>query len=535
MLYLAEVKKQTRAFIGTSRTELKLLACQHNDQTWSSVPGEEIIAVEELDQVGEGALLMLNLSSNRQVQGEPERAAPELVRQLQKLSRLSEKLKDQQEEIEQWKQSLTYQSQELSRREIEMETRLEQLEEVERELSQIERRRQEAESAWDRVEQTQDQLQDFQRRFGAILELSGQDAERIQQLISRIANSPEGLESLNQPVKAALSALEAQQEIFNRFWQQLDNLKSQVQKQQQAIEQQGDSLKSRFQELETARDSLENAKIQLAVQQNILNNKQELLNKVNLDLQTTRGLQETIERLGAGVGDVSADSQLDVASLENMPLGELETTVNRLQADLDKLVRFVNDQEEELTLQCQTVQELQEKLKEAGDFDRIDLENELAEEQERKEFLDETLVGQRRNLRERQGVLLQYLRVLRRRQGIMEFEDNTATIDFSPFLAQLEELDNDTNQARQQLETDIEHLQSSVQQIQEMIQQLDKEQAQKTQNLKIEEENWQQAQIIVARLETRLNFYEDTLQPLQNQLDETKHQLGILQQWLNPA
>ena len=536
MLYLAEVKKQTRGFIGTSRTELKLLACQHNDQTWSAVPGEEVVSVEEFEeQVGEGALIMLNLANNRQVQGKPERAAPELVRQLQKLSRLSEKLKDQQEEIEQWKQSLTYQSQELTRREMEMEARLEQLEEIEKELSQIERRRQEAESAWEQVEQTQQQLRAFQSRFGAILELSGEEAEQLQQLISRITNSPERLDSLNQPLNAALSAIESQQTVFNRFWQQLEQLKSQVQQRQQAVQQQGATLKNRLQELDETRSSLEGAKIQLAVQQNILSNKQELLSKMTLDLQMTQGLQDTLERLASGSGDVPAEASIDVANLESMPLGELEETVNHLQADLDKLVRFVNDQEEELTLQSQTVQELQEKLSQAGDFERIDLEHELTEEQERKQFLDETLVGQRRNLKERQEVLLQHLRVLRRRQGIMDFEGPMPTLNLDPVLVQLEELANNTNRERQTLEADIEHLQNSVQQIQAMIQKLDAEQAQKMQQLKTEEENWQQAKIEISGDQTRLTLYEETLQPLQNQLDETKHQLVILQQWLNPT
>ncbi|MEA5535904.1 pilus motility taxis protein HmpF [Crocosphaera sp. XPORK-15E] len=536
MLYLAEVKKQTRGFIGSSRTELKLLACQHNDQTWSSVPGDEIIAIEkELDQVGEGALLMLNLGNNRQIQGEPERAGPELVRQLQKLSRLSEKLKEQQEETEQWKQSLTYQSQELTRREMEMETRLEQLEEVEKELSQIERRRREAESAWDRVEQTQEQLQDFQRRFGAVLDLPGQEAEKIQQLISRLADSSSGVESLNQPLQGALAAVEGQQEILNGFWQQLDSLKAQVQQKQQQVQQQGDVLRSRFQALEETRTSLEGSKIQWQVQQNILSNKQELLNKINWDLQTTQALQDTLERLASGAGDVVSESKVDVVALENMPLGELETIVHNLQADLEKLVRFVNDQEEELTVQCQAVQALQDKLAKAGDFERIDLDQEFAEELERKQFLDETLVGQRRNLKERQEVILQHLRVLRRRQGIMDFDGGSTTINLDPVFNQLEELANNTEQERQKLETEIEHLQHSVQQIQEMIKQLDTEQAQKTQKLHIEEAHWQQAQTQVAQLQTRLSLYQEALQPLQNQVDETRHQLGILGQWLNPS
>ncbi|ACB49800.1 unknown [Crocosphaera subtropica ATCC 51142] len=535
VLYLAEVKKQTRGFIGGSRTEIKLLACQHNDQTWSSVPGEEVVALEELEQLGEGTLLMVNLGNNRQVQGEPELAAPELVRQLQKLSRLSEKLKTQQEEIEQWKQSLQYQSQELTRREAEMEARLEQLEEIEKELSQIERRRQEADSAWNRVEQTQQQFQDFQRRFGPVLELPGAEAEKMQELIVRLAQSSTGLESLEKPFRAAINASEAQQEILNQFWQQLDTLKAEVQRQTRQVQQQGEILENRFQALEETQTSLEEAKIQWGVQQNILSNKQDRLQKVNDNLRVIQELQHTLEQVAGGVGDMVSETKVDVVSLEDMPLGELEEKVKSLQGDLDKLVRFVNDQEEELTLQCQTVQELQDKLAEAGDFERLDLESELAEEQERKQFLDETLVGQRRNLKERQEVLLQYLRVLRRRQGVIDFDSNTPAVNIDPVLIQLEEWENRTTEERETLETEIHHLHNSVQEIQTMIKQLDTEQVQKIKQLEGERENWQQAQIEVAQLQVRLDIYENSLKPLQRELDETKHQLGILGEWLNPS
>ena len=535
MLYLAEVKKQTRGFIGGSRTEIQLLACQHNDQTWSPVPGDEVIALEELDQMGEGTLLMVNLGNNRQVQGEPEPAAPELVRQLQKLSRLSEKLKKQQEDIEQWKQSLQYQSQELARREGEMESRLEQLEAVEKELSQIERRRQEADSAWDRVEESQQQLQEFQRRFGAILELPGTEAERIQQLITRLTESSIGLEALEKPFDGAIKALEAQQAILNGFWQQLDTLKTQVQRQTREVQQQGELLENPFQALQETQSSLTEAQIEWGVQQNILSNKEERLQKVNGNLQTIQALQQTLEQVATGSGDGTSEAKVDRVSLENMPLGELEEKVKNLQEDLEKLVRFVNDQEEELTLYCQTIQELEDKLAQAGDFERLDIENELAEEQERKQFLDETLMGQRRNLKERQEVLLQYLRVLRRRQGVMDFDGQTPTINFDPILVQLEEWETKTIEERKILETEIQHLHDGVQEIQTMMKQLDSEQIQKTKQLEEERENWQQAKVEVAQLQVRLDIYEKGLKPLQQQLDETKHQLGILGQWLNPS
>ena len=99
MLYLAETKKQNKNFLGGYKTELKLLACQHSDQTWSALPSEEAFLTEEMGEAKDGTLWILNLSNNRSLQGSPEIAAPELVRQLQKLSRLSEKLKDQQSEI----------------------------------------------------------------------------------------------------------------------------------------------------------------------------------------------------------------------------------------------------------------------------------------------------------------------------------------------------------------------------------------------------------------------------------------------------
>ena len=196
---------------------------------------------------------------------------------------------------------------------------------------------------------------------------------------------------------------------------------------------------------------------------------------------------------------------------------------------------FFNFQEEELTLQRQTVQELQDKLANVGDFERLELENELAEEQERKEFLDRTLTGQRRNLKERQEILLQHLRVLRRRQGVMEFDGQTPTINLDPIVVQLETWENKVIQEQKALATEIQHLHKSVEETQAMIKQLDTEQAQKTKQLEGERENWQQAQVEVAQLQVRLDLYENTLKPLERPMNETKHQLGILGEWLNPS
>ncbi|MGH2412382.1 MAG: pilus motility taxis protein HmpF, partial [Microcystaceae cyanobacterium] len=448
MLYLAEVKKQTKGFISGLKTELKLLACQHNDQTWSPVPGDEIIVCEEVTQLGEGALLMVALGNNRQIQGTPELAATELVRQLQKFSRLLEKSKDQRLEIEQWKQSLTYQSEELTRRQIELEARLEQLEQMEDEFQQLEPQRQELESAWQRLQEEQQRLETA--KLGVL------EGEQAQSLIGKETHF------LREQLNLVWDTVKCQQTTLETYWQKQEQEKTQARQQQDTVEQQAESLKNRKQDLQLAHISLEGAKIQLQVQQTVLASKQELLGRINLNLQTLEELQETITRLATESGDIQLEHRVDIEALENMPLGELQESVSNLQADLGKLINFVNDQEEELTLQCQTVQELQDNLRSAQEYDRMTIEGELTEEQERKRMLDETLVGQRRNLRERQEILLQHLRVLQRRQGIGDIEERHQRINLEPLLLQLEEQQSNAQEERQRLETEIEHLQNSL-------------------------------------------------------------------------
>jgi len=126
VLYLAEVRKQSRSFLG-AKAELKLLACQRKDQSWSAIPGEEMKEAEEAVNFENGALVLINLGDNRQIQGKVEPAASKLVNILQNFSRVVEKAKKEEDDIEQWKQSLIYQAQELTQREAEMDGRLEQL------------------------------------------------------------------------------------------------------------------------------------------------------------------------------------------------------------------------------------------------------------------------------------------------------------------------------------------------------------------------------------------------------------------------
>jgi polysaccharide biosynthesis transport protein len=111
--------------------------------------------------------------------------------------------------------------------------------------------------------------------------------------------------------------------------------------------------------------------------------------------------------------------------LEQIPLEQLQTTVETLQKEWLKSARLVREQEEELNLQSQTVRDMNEKLRTAGEYhrhaaseyERLSLEVQLVDEEERKRLLDETLVGQRRKLLQQQEIVRHHLRVLEQRRN----------------------------------------------------------------------------------------------------------------------
>jgi hypothetical protein len=120
VLYLAEVQKKSGVF-GGGKADLKLLACQRAD-SWSAVPNQEIVAAEEANSLNPGALVLVDLTANKQVQRLRQDTPGELLKILQSFSRQIDKYKKNSEEIEQWKESLIFQSEELQRREEEIQS-----------------------------------------------------------------------------------------------------------------------------------------------------------------------------------------------------------------------------------------------------------------------------------------------------------------------------------------------------------------------------------------------------------------------------
>jgi DNA repair exonuclease SbcCD ATPase subunit len=532
VLYLAEVKKQTRGFIGGYKTELKLLACQHNDQTWSAIPGEDILTYDETNSLGEGALLLVNLGNNRQLQGNPELAGAEMVRQLQKISRLMERSKKDQENIEQWKQSLTYQSEILNRQKMEMETRIEQIEQIEAEFEYLERKRQELETLKQQLNEQQRHLEEGQINFNSSPNLSPEKQQFIHSLAERLANNHDPGNSPSQILHCTLESVQEQQTILNSCWQSLEEQKKAVENRQVANDEMLDYLEQRARELQTSRNALETAKIQLQIQETVLSQKQELFESLNLTLQTTDSTRQMLLRLLQGE-ELDFDGKIDLEALEKMPLEELESLVKNLQTDLKRWEIFVNDQEEELTLQCQTVEELEARMATIDESERANLEEELAEEQEKKGMLAATLVGQRRNLQERQAIRSQHLKILQQRQGILSPED-AQKCSFEPLLILLEDSYQNNLQESQRLAAEIKRLQEDLPKNRDTIDEQWSDLEQKTREFEEQERQWRDANLALLRLKTQVQQYETFLQPVQDQLDQIRQKLETISQWLMP-
>ncbi|MEG4573645.1 pilus motility taxis protein HmpF [Microcoleus sp. N3A4] len=546
MLYLAEVQKQRSGFgLGGGKAELKLLACQRGEHNWSAVPGDDVIPVEEANKFNDGTLVLVELSASKQVQRIQE-AARQLVSILQNFSRLQDKFKDKEEEIEQWKASLTFSSQELNRREMEMQAREEQLAQMEDELERLEaqrseientrdeahrlraevdRSRMEIETAWEQLRGEQQRVaqQQSQAPQGAVVD--EQQIQRIQELTIKLGGAISSAQGVREQLNQSFGAVGAQQAILDQHWQQLEQKRANAQQQQEEVDRQNQSLQNRWQEWYQSQDALAQARAALKGQQSTLSAKQEQAQSVSLQVRAVEDLYQQLSRLASASGAASTE-QVDVSALEKMPVEELQGLVQHLQQDLEKVFRFVNDQEEELTLQRETIEELQEKIQAASEYDRMALENEMADELESYQMLNETLVGQRLRLQEREDVLKQHQAVLWRRLGTANApKQERADIDLGPIVGQLNAQRQQQAQELQRLENEIQQVRDAASQTEANVNRQNGESEAKRYELKQLEQNLFNQKGAVAELWGRVNVYQEMLQPVQDNLKGLRQKL----------
>lgn len=547
MLYLAEVQKQRSGFgLGGGKAELKLLACQRGEHNWSAVPGDDAIPVEEANKFNDGTLVLVELSASKQVQRIQE-AARQLVSILQNFSRLQDKFKDKEEEIEQWKASLTFSSQELNRREMEMQAREEQLAQMEDELERLEaqrseientrdeanrlreevdRSRVEIETAWEQLRGEQQRVAQQQSQVPQGAMVDQQQTQRIQELMKKLGGAIASAQGVREQLNQSFGAVGAQQAILDQHWQQLEQKHSIAQQQQEEVDRQNQSLQNRWQEWYQSQDALAQARADLKGQQSTLSAKQDQAQSVSLQVRAVEDLYQQLSRLASASGAAGTPQKVDVSSLEKMPVEELQGLVQHLQQDLEKVFRFVNDQEEELTLQQETIEELQEKIQAASEYDRMALENEMADELESYQMLNETLVGQRLRLQEREDVLKQHQTVLWRRLGTANgSKQDRGNMELAPLVAQLNTQRQQQSQELQRLENEIQQLREAISQMEANVNRQNGEGEAKRYELKQFEQNLFNQKGAVAELWGRVKVYQEMLQPVQDNLNALRQKL----------
>lgn len=543
MLYLAELQKRPGGFgLGGNKTDLKLLACQRGENNWTEVRDETIPADEAAKEFTPGALVLVDLSNNKQVQ-QIQEAAPKLVKILQNFSRSQEKFKTQWEEIEQWKASLTFQAQELNRREMELQAKEEQLQQLEGELERLEQQRQEASQVVEEsgrlretVERDREEIESARARLQAEIEefentkgqasgtasLDEGQSDYIKELLDWLSGAIAPTASLGEGVNTSLEATGSLQGLMGEHWQQLEEKQTAAQQQQEELDGLKNEIDGRWNSWKEAEAALAELRSQLKVQQSLLGSKQDYAASLSSQLKAQEDLSQQLTQLASATGQ-GAD-KVNVEALEKMPIEELQQKVDELQRELQKSIGFVNDQEEELALEREEMEELKTQMAAASEYDRLQLEMELNEQQENYKFLNESLVGSQRNLRERQDTMNLHQSVLRRRQGI-PLETDPDSIDLSPAISQVDAQIAGLREQVQKLDEEIEQILKEIAGKEEEINSQSSEQEAQKNEIQQLEENLSERKAAVAELWGRVNLYQEMLQPMQDDLDRLRQKL----------
>jgi chromosome segregation ATPase len=541
VLYLAEVQKPKSGFnISRNKAELKLLACQRTEQNWSAIPGEELIAApDEVSNYNPGVLVLVEMNTNRQIQSQLREAGKNLVGILQNLSRQIEKYKKESDEIESWKQSLNLQTQQLQLRQDEIYGREEDLEQTRAELDRLtqeaqalestlaqhEQSRQELAAKWEQLREKEGYLEQQQQSMGTIV--SEQQIGEIRAALHQLNSAGSGLDS--QQLETTVVAIEEQQDRLDFHSQQLQQYQQQISETQAELDRQQQEIEQRKQQLQELQTSLEQTQTDWEVQQRTLSMQQEYLHRLTIRIELAEENYQKIYLMSKGGSpDLDDEQKIDLEQLESMPINELQTIVENLEKEVERSVKFVHLEEEELQEKQSVIDELHQVIKNANEFDKFKLEADLAEEQDGYNMLDRTLDGQRQTMKERQMFLQIHNRVLRQRQGNSQTIEDSTQIEWDTILKLLEQQRQQQQSELTQTEADIQQLRSTLEQAKARVEQQVNAYLYESQEVQQLECQHQSTKQICTELDTKIKLYQEMIQPLQEHINVFKQQLGNL-------
>jgi chromosome segregation ATPase len=542
VLYLAEVQKPKSGFIsGRSKPELKLLACQRTEQSWSAIPGEELVmGPDEASNYNPGVLVMVEMNANRQIQSQLKDASKHLVGILQNLSRQIEKYKKEADEIESWRQSLSIQSQQLQVRQEEIYGREEELENgraeldrlrqeaqaLETTLEQHEQSRQEIAARWERLREKEQQI-DVQQQSLHCAALNEEQVAEIRAALQQLGGASRSIDS--QQLETTVTAIEVQQNLLDRHQEQLRHQQQRVGETQAELDRQQQEIEQRKQQLQELQTALEETQTAWKVQQHTLSMQQEYVQRIALRIQIEQENYQKIYLMSKGGSTELEDEQkIDLEQLEAMPLEELQKVVDNLQTEVDRSVHFVHLEEEELQEKQVAIDELRQAILVANEFDKLKLEADLADEQDGYNMLDHTLDGQRQTMRERQTFLQIHNRVLRQRQGHPSEAADRSQVEWTSVLNLLDAQRQQQQSELTQMEAEIHNLRSTIDQTKAKIEQQVEAYLQKSQQIQALESQHQTTRKLSTELVATINLYQEMIQPFQEHINSFKQQLGSL-------
>ena len=543
MLYLAEVQKQKSGLLGSGKSELKLIACQRNDQNWSPIPDEMIIA-DEASKLNDRALVLVELSPNRRVRQIQDARRP-LVNILQNFSRQVEKFKLKEEEIDQWKQSLMIQAQELNRRETEMEFRWKQVQRLEHDSkridtqkhsvdtsrteidqlrAEVESNHRDLEGAWEHLRFEQSRLEEISLNYQQSKSVDEERNRVLSDLLDRLSSQTTPIDTVKENLNYAFEFADQQQDALNLHWQKLEIQRHSANQQQKEREELMQKLFGCQNELQQVQNSLAQQITQVQLKTTIVNSKQELTTILKQHLGTEEEFYQKLHYLAANTETEVPKRGIDVAALQKMPLKELEQMVQNWQEKLDSDSDFVQEQEKELQYKQKFIEELQEKIVHSAGEERVNLELELADERDLCQMLNESLVGQRRNLIGQQKTLQQKQVVLWQRQGIAVVREGESS-NLESMVLQLEAHKQQKSTQIQKLEGDMVQMLTTIAADQETIDHQTQEVEANRQEVNSLEEQLLNLRTATAECWGRVNLYQEALQPIQDALDGLRDQL----------
>jgi chromosome segregation ATPase len=527
--YLAELQKTQAAFGLGGNSSVRLLARNTGENVWQPITNEQVLSVQDSSQAKDfkdGQMVIAEITGSNQVQSIQE-ASRKIVNILQAFARSQDKYKSAEEEVEQWKQSLNFQAQELHRREQELEQKDLELEHLDTRKQEIEELEAKFDKERSEIEQLRNNIEVERGHFEAkAAALTVDQAEHIKGLIGQLSTNFTNPDALRDKIYSAVDLINKRQEILTAFWQGLDGLKNESEKQKGILSKSTEELNIRKNQWQQTQIALADAQAELKAQRGILKLQENNMAMSRVQLEAQIDLYEqtsnAIEAFG-GPGSMEVLSPEEESRLQSMSIEDLESTIKALQSDFDKLVNYVSAQEDELAGLEGEIADFQSQVEASDQFARIELESnkEFAEEQYK--LLEESVSGMRRSMQERLSVLNQQRAVLDRRNGLnVEISPVQSLL---PLLSQIEAQKNRQEQELRKMESQIEAVRNYTQQQQEMLGKQTQEHSQQEQAIRAAEAQQQERIRVVAELLGQISAQEQLLRPVQDIVDTLRPQL----------